>query len=169
MQNVDCVLDTSTILRCHKIKESTSIDTIPLLKSKFNNLTICKTVQNELLNQEFDINRLQFVILPKIKRNTSILRAMKVRGFKNLGEAESVTYCLENKNTIFLTDDFQACKNARIIIEYRSQFLISYLITRGINYFTKREITQILKERHRQRRIREKIYERYIDKINSLY
>jgi len=140
---MDCVLDTSTILRCHWIKERTSLDIMSFIQDVFRDLKILSTVQDELINQNFDLNKLQFTVVPKTKISKHVLRTMKVHGFKNLGEADSVSYCIPNENTVFLTDDISACVNARKLIQYRSQFFIAFLVTNGVDYFTKQEMTQI--------------------------
>ncbi|MFQ6121240.1 MAG: hypothetical protein ACE5KE_15290 [Methanosarcinales archaeon] len=169
LQNMVCVLDTSTILRSHLIKERTSLDIMSFIQNAFIDLKILSTVQDELINQNFDLNKLQLTVVPKTKSSKHVLRTMKVHGFKNLGEADSVSYCIPNEDTVFLTDDISACVNARKLIQYRSQFFIAFLVTNGVDYFTKQDMTQILEERHSIRKLKKKIYKTLNDRINDLY
>jgi len=92
---------------------------------------------------------------------------MKVRGFKNLGEAESVCYCTKDKDSVFVTDDCGAIKNSESILGNRSVFFISLLIDIAQDYLTQKQLLQILEERHKQRKLRKKIYCRLKDKIKN--
>ncbi|MFQ6062785.1 MAG: hypothetical protein ACE5J9_06370 [Methanosarcinales archaeon] len=163
------VLDTSTILRCHRIKESIGIDTQAILKKVFGDLAITTEVLQELRNQGLvasDVYR----IVKVAKLDHKIRTAMEVRGFKNLGEAECVTFFLfmVDKNSVFITDDMRALKNSIPLLGDRSKFFLAVIIDIAKYYLTKQELLQILKERHKQRKLRNKIYRALEDEINKI-
>lgn len=149
------VLDASTIVRCKEIEENIKIMLFDFLES-LGKLYIPPCVSDEIRAKGVKIK--SSVEIKDVMADTNTRRVMGVNTNKNMGEADCVEICLKNKTYLFLTDDYLALKNAETLIGDRSLLLIPFLIEYGKGYYTKQELLSILKERHRQRRFRERIY-----------
>ena len=92
----------------------------------------------------------------EVDYNKNIWKELDIKSNKNLGEAECIQLCLDNKNYVFLTDDYSVWKKGKKFLQERSQYFLFSLIE--FDFLNKEEKLKVLEARNKIRKIARNVY-----------
>lgn len=148
------IMDTSVIKRSEELKEEIDFNFLSKLSS-CSRIIIPMSVKEESITLGLQLeNNLQ---IKEAGYDKAIWQALRIKSNKNLGEAECIKLCRDNKNYVFLTDDYLAWKKGKKFLGERSRYFTFALSE--FDFLTNEEKLKLLKARNKIRKIARKTYE----------